>query len=256
VRALTRDLGKLPAGVEPLAVADVTRPGALSGAAEGCDVVFSALGITRQADGLTYEQIDYGANVALLEEAVRAGARRMVFVSVLHADAMRQTDLVRARERVVERMRAAPLSSCVVRPTGFFSDMTEFFEMARAGRVWVFGDGKHRINPIHGADLAIVCADALAGDAHTVEAGGPEVFTQQAIAELAFDVLGKPAHISHLPDGVVDAGLALLRPFSKRWWNIAAFVTGAVRRDMVAPCRGTHTLREHFEALAGKEAGR
>jgi uncharacterized protein YbjT (DUF2867 family) len=254
VRALTRDAERLPAGVEPLVVADVTRPGALAGAAEGCDVVFSSLGITRQADGRTYEQIDYRANIDLLEEAVRAGVRRMVFVSVLHADAMRQTDLVRARERVVERLRAAPLSSCVVRPTGFFSDMTEIFEMARSGRAWVFGDGQHRINPIHGADLAVVCADAIQGDAEAVEAGGPEVFTQQAVAQLAFQVLGKPAHVSHLPDGVVDVGLALLRPFSKRWWNVAAFVSGAGRTDMVAPCHGTHTLRAHFESLAGLDA--
>ena len=58
---------------------------------------------------------------------------------------------------------------CIVRPNGFFSDMSEFFNMAKKGRVYLFGNGELRTNPIHGEDLAIVCVDAIDKPAKEVE---------------------------------------------------------------------------------------
>lgn len=43
---------------------------------------------------------------------------------------------------------------CIVRPTGFFSDMKDFLDMAKDGRVYLFGNGQLKMNPIHGEDLA------------------------------------------------------------------------------------------------------
>ena len=37
------------------------------------DFLVASLGITKQADGLRYEDVDYAANLALLREAERAG---------------------------------------------------------------------------------------------------------------------------------------------------------------------------------------
>ena len=43
-----------------------THPESLAGVMDGVDVTVSALGITRQVDGLTYYDVDHQANVNLL----------------------------------------------------------------------------------------------------------------------------------------------------------------------------------------------
>src|SRR6056297_1718634 len=59
----------------------------------GADLVVSALGITRQADGLSYRAVDYRANLNMLREAERADVGRFARVRVLNADAMRHVPL-------------------------------------------------------------------------------------------------------------------------------------------------------------------
>ena len=88
----------------------------------------------------------------------------------------------------------------IIRPNGFFSDMTEFLKMAKKGTVNLFGDGNFRMNPIHGADLAKVCVNALESNDQAIEIGGPEVFTHNEIAELAFKVLNKKPKIKYMPE--------------------------------------------------------
>ena len=50
-------------------------------------------------------------------------------------------------------LQASGLSHPIIRPTGYFSDMGEYFPMAKSGRAYLVGDGQKRLNPIHGADL-------------------------------------------------------------------------------------------------------
>ena len=56
----------------------------------------------------------------------------------------------------------------MIRPTSFFSDMAEIFNMAVKGRVYIFGSGENKINPIHGADLAKMCVDAVDMDGEEI----------------------------------------------------------------------------------------
>jgi len=61
----------------------------------------------------------------------------------------------------VDELEASGIDHVVLRPTGYFSDMGALLEMARRGRVWLIGSGDNRVNPIHGADLAVACANAI-----------------------------------------------------------------------------------------------
>ena len=74
--------------------AQATRPETLSGVMDGAGLVVSALGITRQTDGLTYRDVDFGATLNLLREAETAGVARFACVHVLGADAMRHVPLL------------------------------------------------------------------------------------------------------------------------------------------------------------------
>lgn len=144
-----------------IVVAEATWPETLRGTMDNTDLVVSALGITRQADGVGYWDVDYQANVNLLDEALRAGVGRFAFVHVLNADRMDHVPLVAAKSAFVRKLKTAGLRSTIIAPTGYFSDMTDVLKMAQAGRVWLFGSGQQKINPIHGADLATAIHDAI-----------------------------------------------------------------------------------------------
>lgn len=254
VIALVRDAARA-AGLDAdrLVVAEATRPETLEGVMRGVDLAVSALGITRQADGLSYRDVDYGANLNLLREAERARVGRFAYVHVLNAAAMRHVPLVAAKSDFVHALRASPLASTVIAPSGYFSDMGEVLSMARSGRVWLFGPGKARINPIHGADLASAVARTTEAGQDRLDVGGPEVFTQDDLARLAFEALGRPARITHLPDAMRKAALVLLPWLTpQRIHGPAQFFLTALALDMVGQAHGHRRLADHFRALAAR----
>lgn len=261
VRVLARSpdkLGRRGVNLEP-AIADMvdetfvgeaTRPETLAGLCDRVDVVFSSVGITRQRDGVTFMDVDYQGNRNILDRAVESSVERFIFIHVFNAHLFGDLEMVRARGRFVNELRESSIPSSVICPTGYFSDMGEFFRMAQRGTVYLLGDGQARINPIHGADLAEVCVDALNTNPAELAAGGPDTYTHQQIAELAFSVLGKPPRIRRIPIWLVKTILAPVRPFSKRIHTLGNFMTTVSENDFVAPAIGNHSLRDFFEELA------
>ncbi len=255
VRALSRS-PDLPADLAPavddLFVGEVTRPETLKGVAEGVDVVISSIGITRQKDGLTYEDVDYRGNLNLLDEASASGAKKFIYVSVLHANRMADLKIIRAKERFVDALRARGIDYAVIRPNGFFSDMREILEMARRGRVYLFGDGSFRGNPIHGRDVAEVCVEAMDTGEKEIGFGGPKIYTHREMAEAAFAALDRPAKITALPVFVARAVLFLMRLLTPvRVYGPVEFQLTVLTRDMVGPARGTELLSHFFSREAG-----
>ena len=144
---------------------------------------------------------------------------------------------------------------CIIRPNGFFSDMTEFYKMAEKGRVYLFGNGKFKVNPIHGDDLASVCVDAIEKSDQEIKVGGPETLTHNEIAMAAFEVLGIKPKITCIPDWLRVVILKMVRVFtgSKVYGPIEFFMT-VMSMNMVAPEFGKHTLKEYFSNLRNMNA--
>lgn len=259
VLALVRDRQRAQAGglvADALIEAQATERASLSGVLGGVDLVVSALGITRQRDGLSYCDVDYRANLNLLEEALDAGVGKFAYVHVLGAASLPEVALVAAKQAFVDKLRTAPIASCVISPSGYFSDMQDFLGMARSGRVWLFGDGSHRINPIHGADLAAAIADAIEAGRTSLEIGGPDILSHRQIAELAFAALDKPARITCLPDWPRRAALWLLpRVTPLAWHGPVQFFLAAMGQDVVGEPHGTHRLEDFFRQAAGDGTG-
>lgn len=248
VRDSTRAVGLV---ADTLVEAEATCSEQLTGIMEGVDLVVSALGITRQADGLGYRDVDYQANLNLLREAECANVARFAYVHVLNADRMRHVSLVAAKADFVDALRASPIAETVIAPTGYFSDMGDFLSMAKSGRVWLFGAGDHQINPIHGADLAAAIAQATDAGTAWLDVGGPDVFTHDEIARLTFAALKRPAHLTHLPDGLRRLALRLLPWLTpKRIHGPAQFFLSAMAMDMVGERRGARQLADHFAEQA------
>lgn len=258
VSALVRDAARArDLAADALVEAEATRPETLRGVMAGMDLVVSALGITRQAEGLGYMDVDYRANLNLLREAEAAGVDRFAYVHVLNADRMPEVPLVAAKSAFVAALQASDMAATVIAPSGYFSDMGDFLNMARAGRVWLFGRGGHRINPVHGADLAHACAEAVAAGRPWLDVGGPEVFSHADLAALAFDALGRAPRVTYLPDALRRAALGTLPWVTpRRVHGPARFFLTAMGMDMVGDCHGTHHLRAHFlDELGASDKG-
>ena len=250
VRALGRGATKL-APVEEYAdelfIGEVTDPVSLDGLCEGIDVVFSSVGITRQKDGLTYNDVDYQANRNLLTMAEASGVSRFMYVHILNAEKLRHLAVIQAKQAFVEELKLSPLDHVVVCPTGFFSDMEEILSMARSGRVYLFGDGSNRINPVHGADLAEVCASALVSSESEIDVGGPEVLTYREIAEQAFDVLGKPEKITCIPTYLVSVLVGAMRLLTPvKIHGPLQFMASVMTMDIIGQPCGQRCLADHF----------
>lgn len=230
--------------------AEITDPGALKGCCQNIDVVISTVGITRQKDGLTYMDVDYQANLNLLEEAKRDGVKKFIYISVLNGEKLTRLKLCKAKEKFVEALKHSGMSYCIIRPTGYFSDMGEFFDMAKKGRVYLFGDGEHKMNPIHGVDLAEICVGAIASPKTEILVGGPQILSHNQIAKIAFSVAGNASKITHIPNWIKKLILSMLRTFtsSKIYGPIEFFMT-VLSMDFVAPEYGSHDLREYYNEI-------
>lgn len=265
VRALVRTPEKLASAgpnlepaiadiVDEVFTGDATDRESLKNAARGVDIVFSCMGLTKPQDNVTSEEIDHLGNRALLEDALLHGVGKFIYISVYNAENMMDVDIVKAHEDFVADLKASGMPYTVIRPIGFFSDMGMFFSMARSGHMFMLGDGENRVNPIHGADLAKVCVDAVEGDEKEIGVGGPDIFTFNETVTMAFEALGKNPWITHIPLWVGDAALFVTGLFNRGLAGVMSFAVTVSRLDTVAPPTGTRHLGDFFRDLAAGDA--
>lgn len=259
-RALVREearAAELGGEADETIVGDVTRPETLVRACLGVDVVVSAVGasLALKRGGASFREVDYAGNKNLLAAALAAGVGKFVYVSVFGAERLGESEYVRAHEDFVAELKRSRVAHAVVRPTGFFSAMGEILRMARRGLpVMSVGGGAARTNPIHEADLARVCADAVDGERESIEVGGPEVFTRQEIAEMAFAALGKRPKTLRVPGRVMRLMIAPLGLFDARLHALMSFFVAVSEVDAVAPAYGSRRLKDYFAELARGDA--
>ena len=257
VRALARSPDKLDDmkdELDEIVVGEVTDPESIKDVCNGIDVIFSSIGITKQKGELTWKEVDYQGNKNLLEVAQDADVKKFIYVSVFNGPNLRHLDIVKAHEDFVDVLKASGMDYAIIRPTGFFSDMTEFYRMANRGRVYLFGRGHKKVNPIHGADLAVTCSDAAEGERQEIDVGGPEVLTYREVAALALQVQGKQVKISSVPVLLMKAIISATRVFNRHQAELLAFMTTAMTSNVVAPRTGTRKLGAYFDELAWKES--
>ena len=254
VRALSRDNQKIESVkhyVDDIVLGEATKPETINGLCKNIDIVFSSLGITKQKDGLSYMDVDYQANRNVLDEALIENVKTFMFISVFNSNKLRHLEIVKAKERFAQDLKKADIEHIIIRPNGFFSDMTEFFNMANRGRIYLFGNGEFRCNPIHGADLAEACVKWLDTNGGEFNIGGPEILTQNEIASQAFDVLEKMPKITYIPLMVRNLIVKFARIFtSGNTYGPIEFFMTVLAMDMVAPTYGQHTIKQYFKEIS------
>ena len=175
-------------------VADATT---LSGAADGCDAVLHVAGIVAEdPPEVTFESVNVGGTRNILAEALRANARRFVFVSSLGADTG-TSDYQKSKLDAEKLVEQSTLDWTIVRAGNVYGPGDEvisvILKMVRAlPAVPVVDLGDQEFQPIWHEDLAGVLAAAIERadlKSQTLEAAGPEITTMN-------DLLGRFGEIT------------------------------------------------------------
>lgn len=259
VRALVRNESKLAPvahACDEIVVAEATDPGSLTGVCDGVDVVISALGLRSLRRSPTAEDVDFHANMNVLECARDAGVEQFIFIGVLNGDErMAHVPILRPREEFISELKQSGLIWSVIRPNGAFNDAWEIFRTAQRGWAIVLDDGRHRINFIHPADIAEVAVRSISDTSlHGTEygIGGPDTYSHREITELIADILGKRLQTIRVPGWAVDLLGTVLRPFNGNASGFARFLRHTLSRDTIGDSVGHHRLADFYRTLAAK----
>ena len=223
------------------------------------DYVFACVGASvlpgRGHGWRGYEAVDSRANRSLISAARATRVRGFVYVAVAAHEQLGDLAYVEAHERVVRDLRDSGLPYGVIRPTGFYGALALLVDMAAKGPLPLVGDGSARTNPIHEADVAASCADAILDLPIEREIGGPEVLSRRDIAAQAFAAVGKTPRYRKIPPVVLLGMAGALRPFHPRLSQLMAFVGAVSTRDVIAPGVGARKLLDYFEGVASGADG-
>ena len=224
----------------------------------GAETLYNTYWVRFERGETTFDRAARNSEV-LFRAAVDAGVRRVVHISVAHADLESRFPYFRAKARVERALRESGLSHAIVRPTLVFGPDDIFVNnlawgLRHAPLFLVPGEGRYEVQPVSVRDVARLC----------VEAGGGQ-------DEVAFDAAGSDRwaflDFVHLIKRHVG-GRAFVRTAPKGIARVAGIAAGFVLRDVVAtrdeldvaeegllvshePPRG----RERFEAWLEQSGG-
>lgn len=108
---------------------DVQNPESLKGLCDGADAVITTVGLTKGSAAMTAYDVDYAGNLAILNEAKRAGVKKFNYISCIacdHKDA-RKVPMLDAKYKVEQELRRSGIDYVIYRPTGYFYDIIKVF---------------------------------------------------------------------------------------------------------------------------------
>ena len=148
-----------------------------------------------------------------IEAAEKAGAKRIVKISLLFVGDAPSIALKQPHEIVEERLAKSRLSYVAIQPPAFVDNLLWQVDSIRNGQL-VYPDAKGRISYIDARDVAAVALSALQDDSVNgrLRITGPEALTYGELTERVSTHLGKPvAFVAPPPDawraGAVSSGM-------------------------------------------------
>ncbi len=228
VRVLTRDPEKyrhLETGNVGLAKGDVTNPESLHAAMQDVSTVVHLVAIIRERPGgITFERINYGGTVNVVEAAKAAGVQRIIHQSALGARPDPQLPYFDTKYRAEQYVQRSGLPFAILRPSVIFGEGDEFVnklaDLVRkplfvlpAPVVPVIGDGSTPFSPVWVGDFADAVARILDHpelDGQIYELGGPRRITYEQMIDEIMQVVGIKRTKLHVPAGLMRVPVLLM----------------------------------------------
>lgn len=231
---------------------DATKKETMNGVLDGVDVIISTVGLVSKSAKVTNYDVDLNGNLNLLEEAKKAGVKKFIYVSVIHAETAPDVPMLDSKYKFEEELKKSGLSYSIVRPTGYFYDIAHvFMPMIEKGKVTLLGKKNYPVNVIDTSDLADFIINHVETSENSFdEIGGKETYNYEEIAKMFFAASNKKVKISRAPvflfDLIIkkakkknDGSEAIIR-FSK--WTLTHAMEGSVKY-------GEKSFKEYISSL-------
>lgn len=240
-------------------------PAGLEASLRGVDVLHNTYWVRFNHRLFTFERAVANSKV-LFEAARRAGVRRIVHVSILHADEADDLGYYRGKHELEQALAATGVPHAIVRPGVLFGRgdilVNNIAWALRHLPVFgVFGDGEYRLRPLHVDDMAALMIEQAGLDGCTrADAVGPEGFSYLDLVRMLRDTLGSRRRIAHVPPTLGHLIANALNPFLRdvviTREEIQGLMRGLLDSDAPAagPTRLTDWAREHCKELGRRYA--
>jgi NADH dehydrogenase len=191
--------------------ASVTEEAAVARAVAGAEVAVNLVGILfeRKAGDFDRIQAEGAGRVARL--AAAAGARRLVHVSAIGADATSASAYARTKAEGEAAVLAAFPTATILRPSVVFGPEDQFFNrfagLAAMLPVMPVVAGETRFQPVHVGDVADAVMAAITRDdvaGRVFELGGPRAMTMREVLEFVLEHTRRRRMLVRLPQRLVE----------------------------------------------------
>ena len=186
--------------------ADVTQPESVARAVAGADAVINLVG----AFGKQMVAVQQDGAAIVAEAARDAGARALVHVSAIGADAHSPAAYGRSKAAGEAAVRAAFPAATILRPSIIFGREDQFVNRF-AGLIQMLPvvpvmGGKTRFQPVFVGDVAravaVALKDAGAHGGQTYELGGPQILSMRALNQWIAEACGRDPLFVDVPDAI------------------------------------------------------
>ncbi len=239
----TNDVWKVDAAKDSAGIKNIT---------QNVSTVISALGksvsLFATPEASFYEN-DFKANKNLLDDALRNGVHRFIYVSIKGADSPKEYKVARAHKLFENELITSGLDYTIIRPVGFYSGLNDLAILAKRKLITLIGSGKSKTNSIHPKDLAGVIISFLENGPEIIEIGGPNIHTRLEMVQMIKEIIGgKIIKISE-PVAKISASLGLTKLFGKGIHDKLDYFTFITTNDMIGETRGEISFQEYLGDL-------
>lgn len=183
-------------------------------AMHGVTSIVHLAAISRNNRRHTIESVNVDGTRNVLEAAHEAGVNRIVYVSLIGADANSAYRYLRSKGLAEDAIKTSGMDYTIIRSSSVYGEGDEWTTVMAMGMKavpFIFpipGDGRGRVQPLHADDLVecLVCSlneESKIGS--SIDVGGPQVFTFNEIVSQIMRVLGVRRRTLHLREPTARA---------------------------------------------------
>ena len=233
--------------------ADIGDEATVAAAVQGSDLVVNLSGILVETGAQRFAAVHAQGAERVAKAARAAGARSLVHVSAIGADAASPAAYGRSKAAGEVAVRAAFPAAAIVRPSIVFGPEDDFFNrFARLARLvpalpLVHG-GRTRFQPVYVGDVAEALARAAErADAagRTYELGGPQVYSFRELLAFILDTTRRRAFLVPVPEAVLS--------FKARFFELLP--DPPLTRDQIAMLRRDNVVSDDPEIARFADLG-
>lgn len=190
--------------VLPLAFDD---PAALARSLAGAEVLYNTYWVRFNHALFTFDRA-VAATKTLFDAARRAGVKRIVHVSILHARAADDLGYYKGKHELEAALEQSGIPHAIIRPGVLFGRgdilVNNIAWVLRHLPVFgLFGDGRYRLRPLHVDDMAALCIDHAFREGYThADAVGPEGFEFRDLVRSIAGIIGVRRPMFPVPPGL------------------------------------------------------